>query len=82
MSKINVLHLHLHDDASMPLEMPSFPNMIDFTAFSKDESYSAANIMELVDYAYDRGITVIPEISMPGEIGALRNYLPLREILT
>jgi hypothetical protein len=82
MSKINVLHLHLHDDASMPLEMPSFPDMIDFTTFTRDERYLVADIMHLVDYAYDRGITVIPELSMPGEIGALRNYEPLKEILT
>jgi len=31
-AKINVLHVHLSDDDSMNIELPSFPGIVEFTA--------------------------------------------------
>jgi hexosaminidase len=64
--KINALHVHLSDDDSMPLELPSFPHMTDHTAWTKDEVYTPADIREIIDHCIALGIKVIPEIDIPG----------------
>lgn len=40
MAKINVLHLHLSDDDTIPLELPSFPGITEYAAWSSKETYS------------------------------------------
>jgi hexosaminidase len=65
-AKINYFHLHISDDDSMPLDLPSFPNMIDHTAWSKKETYSVKEMQDFVRYAESHGIKVIPEFDIPG----------------
>ena len=47
-SKLNVLHLHLTDSDSFPLELDSYPEMSQFGAFSSSEVYSKSNIKEII----------------------------------
>src|SRR5580698_2108496 len=62
--KMNVLHLHLSDDQGFRLESREFPKLQDLG--SDGMNYSQAEMRELVAYASDRGIRIVPEFDMPG----------------
>lgn len=64
--KMNVLHLHLTDDQSWPLETPGFPNLTATGAFTPARVYSQSAMEALVAYARDRGVRVVPEVDSPG----------------
>lgn len=76
LSKMNVLHWHLADSQSWPIELESYPNMTD-DAYSKNQVYSKQDLSETVAYAKQRGVRVVPEIDWPGHSRA--GYLQLRE---
>ncbi|WP_299941713.1 family 20 glycosylhydrolase [uncultured Microbulbifer sp.] len=63
-AKMNVLHLHLSDDESFRVESLRFPLLnslgSDGDYFRQDE------IAELVEYAADRAIRLVPEFDLPG----------------
>ena len=62
--KMNVLHWHLSDDQGFRAESKVFP---DLTGKGSDgQFYTQAEIRELIAYAHDRGIRVVPEFDMPG----------------
>ncbi len=63
--KLNVLHLHLTDTQSWPIFINNYPAMIN-DAYSSDEIYSNDDIKNLVLYAKERGIRLIPELDTPG----------------
>lgn len=78
--KMNVLHLHLTDDQGWRLEIKNHPELTRkgarFSAkYNEPELhqgfYTQAQMQELVAYAKIRGITVVPEIEMPGHNIAL-----------
>src|SRR5271157_219118 len=62
--KLNVLHLHLTDDQGFRIESRKYPKLHELG--SDGHYYTQAQITELVAYARDRGIRVVPEIEMPG----------------
>ncbi|WP_220458718.1 family 20 glycosylhydrolase [Schaalia sp. JY-X169] len=78
--KLNVLHLHLTDDQGWRIEVPSRPALTEVgsTGAIGDRPggfYTVAEMAELVKYAADRFITIVPEIDMPGHTGAIfRSY--------
>jgi hexosaminidase len=62
--KLNVLHWHLSDDQGFRAESKVFPKL---TGMGSDGMfYTQAEIRDLIAYAYDRGIRVVPEFDMPG----------------
>jgi hexosaminidase len=62
--KLNVLHWHLSDDQGFRAESKAFPKL---TGMGSDGMfYTQAEIRDLIAYAHDRGIRVIPEFDMPG----------------
>jgi hexosaminidase len=62
--KMNVLHWHLSDDQGFRAESKVFPKL---TGMGSDGMfYTQAEIRELIQYAHDRGIRVVPEFDMPG----------------
>ncbi len=62
--KMNVLHWHLSDDQGFRAESKVFP---DLTGKGSDgQFYTQAEIRDLIAYAHDRGIRVVPEFDMPG----------------
>ena len=65
LSKMNVLHWHLEDAQSWPVQMTTYPNMTK-DAYSAREIYSHDDIRSVIAYAKARGVRVIPEIDMPG----------------
>jgi hexosaminidase len=62
--KMNVLHLHLSDDQGFRLESREFPKLQELG--SDGMYYSQAEMRELIAYASDRGIRIVPEFDMPG----------------
>lgn len=78
--RLNVLHLHLTDDQGWRLDVPSRPQLVDVsskTAVGDDPGgyYSVDDLAELTAYARARGITVVPEIDLPGHVNAALHAL-------
>lgn len=78
--KINVFHWHLTDDQGWRIEIKKYPRLTEVGAWRKKSSacneqvygdfYSQQEIREIVDYAKERFITIVPEIEMPGHCQA------------
>ncbi len=62
--KLNVFHWHLTDDQGFRVESMVFPRLHEMG--SNGEYYTQEQIREIVAYAADRGIRVIPEFDVPG----------------
>jgi hexosaminidase len=62
--KLNVLHWHLSDDQGFRVESRRYPKLHQLGSDSL--YYSRDQIREIVNYARDRGIRVVPEFDMPG----------------
>ena len=76
-NKINIFHWHLTDDQGWRIEIKKYPRLTAIGAFriEKDGSryggyYSQEDIREIVAYAKEMFITIIPEIEMPGHSSA------------
>lgn len=63
-SKLNVLHWHVVDTQSFPLEIPSLPRLWN-GAYSPSERYTMNGAHEIVEYARMRGINVLAEFDVP-----------------
>jgi hexosaminidase len=62
--KMNVLHLHLSDDQGFRMESRELPKLQELG--SDGMYYSQSEMRELIAYAGDRGIRIVPEFDMPG----------------
>ncbi len=62
--KLNVLHWHLSDDQGFRVESKKYPKLQE--KGSDGLFYTQREIREIVEYAADRGIRVVPEFDMPG----------------
>lgn len=62
--KMNVLHWHLSDYQGFRVESKKFPKLHEMG--SKGNYYSQEDIREVVNYAADRGIRIVPEFDVPG----------------
>ena len=91
MYKLNRFHWHLTDDQGWRIEIKSRPELTEKGAFRSGTQkgfdfgssdgvryggyYTREQIREVVEYAWERGITVIPEVDLPGHmLGALASY--------
>lgn len=71
--KMNVFHWHLTDFQGFRVESKVFPKLHQMG--SEGNFYSQNDIVEVVRYAADRGIRVIPEFDIPGHsTGWLAGY--------
>ena len=62
--KLNVLHWHLSDDQGFRVESKKYPKLQE--KGSDGLFYTQAEVREIVAYARDRGVRVVPEFDMPG----------------
>ena len=62
--KLNVFHWHLSDDQGFRVESKLFPRLQQLG--SDGDFYTQDQIRDVVAYARDRGIRVVPEFDMPG----------------
>ena len=66
--KLNVLHWHLTDDQGFRVESRCYPKLHELG--SDGLFYSQEEVQEIVTFAHDRGIRVLPEFDMPGHAGS------------
>lgn len=66
--KLNVFHWHLTDNPAWRIECRVYPQLNDPKHQTRDKGriYSYEQILELIRYARERQVTVIPELDMPG----------------
>lgn len=75
--RMNELHLHLSDEAfgggyaGFRIESKKFPGLA-----SKDLAYTQDEIRELQTFAHGYGVTLTPEIDMPGHARCFTNFRP------
>jgi hexosaminidase len=65
-AKLNVLHWHLTEDQGFPIESKKFPRLHQLG--SNGGYYTQEDVKQLVAYARERGIRVVPEFDMPGHV--------------
>ncbi|MFT6370974.1 MAG: hexosaminidase, partial [Maribacter sp.] len=73
--KINILHLHLSDDQGWRIEIKSWPKLTSIGGSTEVGGeaggfYTQEDYKEIVRYAAERFMTVVPEIDMPGHTNA------------
>ena len=69
--KVNTFHWHLTDNTGWRMEIKAFDQLTGDKSIIRypGEYYTQAEAKELQDYAAERGVTIIPEIDMPGHSG-------------
>jgi len=86
MYKLNRLHWHLTEDQGWRVEIKKYPKLTEVgawregTQIEKDRNsndgirhggfYTQEQIREIIKYAQDRGITIVPEVDLPGHMMA------------
>jgi hexosaminidase len=73
--KINYVQLHLTDDQSFTFPSKAFPQLPTIEK-GKPRHYTWDELVDLVKFADDRGVTLIPELETPGHAGKLRQIEP------
>jgi hexosaminidase len=75
--KLNVFHWHLTEDQGWRLEIRKYPRLTSVGAWRTEADgsrsggfYTQRQVRDVVAYAHRRGITVVPEIEMPGHSSA------------
>jgi hexosaminidase len=66
--KLNVLHWHLSEDQAFRIESKRYPRLHQMG--SNGDYYTQDQIRDIVAYARDRGIRVVPEFDVPGHTSA------------
>ena len=74
-AKMNTFHWHLSDDHGFRVQIKKYPQLTASSA-SDGQFYTQEQIKEIVQYADDRGIRVIPEIDVPGHATAILVAFP------
>ena len=80
--KFNVFHWHLTDDQAWLLDIPGYPELVrQGKGMELGESvgpfrYTDNDIKEVLAYAAERHITVVPEVEFPGHFAAARRAYP------
>ena len=80
--KVNTLHWHLTDDQGWRIEIKKYPRLTEVGAWRTEYEgpvhggyYTQEEIRDVVAYAAERFVTVVPEIEMPGHsVAAIRAY--------
>lgn len=72
--KMNVFHWHLSDDQGFRFESKKYPKLQELA--SDGLYYTQNQIKDIINYANNRGIRVIPEIDVPGHATAILTAFP------
>lgn len=87
--KLNVFHWHLTDDQGWRPAIGAFPELVGKGSlrrgnhFGREQDnrihagyYTRAQMEEIVSFAHENQMTVVPEIDMPGHASALLHAIP------
>ena len=80
--KMNILHWHLTEDQGWRIEIDKYPQLTEIGAWRENKDgekyggfYTKEDIKEIVLYAENRGIEIVPEIELPGHsVAAIASY--------
>ncbi|WP_276390187.1 family 20 glycosylhydrolase [Eudoraea chungangensis] len=80
--KINALHLHLTDDQGWRIEIKSWPKLTEIGGSTEVGGeaggfFTQEDYKEIVAYAADRYMMIIPEVDMPGHTNAASVSYPI-----
>mmetsp|Transcript_78395 Transcript_78395/g.162868 ORF Transcript_78395/g.162868 Transcript_78395/m.162868 type:complete len:601 (-) Transcript_78395:72-1874(-) len=69
--KLNHFHWHLTDDQGWRLPIQGYPSLTDLGSHGvNDGAYTQEQIKDVVDFAKQRHIEVVPEVDVPGHVQA------------
>ena len=68
-SKLNVLHLHFTDNCRFAIESVSHPELVP----SDGQFLTQAQVRDLIAFAAQLGVRILPEIDLPGHARGMRN---------
>ncbi len=78
--KLNILHWHITEDQAWRIAIDAYPKLTEIGAWREDilakmdelygGFYSKEDIAEIVKYASERHVQIVPEIEMPGHSSA------------
>lgn len=79
--KLNRLHLHLSDDQGWRIDIPGRPALVQTGGQTEVGGgpggyYTTSDYEDIVQYAAERFITIVPEIDMPGHTNAALASIP------
>ncbi|HLP52397.1 MAG TPA: beta-N-acetylhexosaminidase [Chitinophagales bacterium] len=81
--KMNVFHWHLTDDQGWRIEIKKYPKLTEAGAWRTEKDgtkyggyYAQDDIREVVNYANERYVTIVPEIELPGHSSAAISAYP------
>ena len=74
-AKMNVFHWHFTDHESYSITSKKYPQ-IQTGTFNPHSIYSLQDISDVIQFARDRGIIVIPEIDMPSHCASFSKAFP------
>ena len=82
MFKINIMHWHLTEDQGWRIEIKKYPRLTEYGSKRIEGEgneyggfYTQEEIKDIVNYATERFVTIVPEIEMPGhELAAIAAY--------
>lgn len=74
--KLNRFHWHLTDDQAWRIEIRTCPELAEQAGKPSGGYYTQEDVREIVAYAAERFITVVPEIEMPGHATAALTVHP------
>lgn len=72
--KLNVFHMHLTEDQMFGIESKVYPRLT--TVGAEGNFYTQENIKEIIAYADQRGIRIVPEFDVPGHCTAMLKAYP------
>lgn len=75
--KVNTFHMHLTENQGWRFEVKAYPQLTASSSMTRfaGKYYTQEQCRELEDLAYEYGITIIPEIDMPGHSGAFERAM-------
>ena len=68
--KMSVMHFHISDFGRFAVESKLYPKLTSYS----NGFFTQAEVKDLIEYAKDRGIRVVPEVDIPGHA---RGFAPL-----
>ena len=75
--KVNTFHWHFTENQAWRFEVEGYPELTDASSMTRFEGqyYTQAQCREVAAYAHERGVTIIPEIDMPGHSQAFKTAM-------
>lgn len=73
---LNTVHLHLTDDQYFTFPSRAFPELASKGRDGERLHFTRKELLDLVEFAHDRGITLVPELDMPAHAGVMVRARP------